>query len=40
MRPFLTAGSRSELLTMGFGAVAFLPLERVIRLVRTTAALF
>lgn len=40
MRPFLTAGPRSELLTMGFGAVAFLPLEGVIRLGRTTAALF
>lgn len=40
MRPFLAAEARSELLTMGFGAVAFLPLEGVIRLGRTTAALF
>lgn len=40
MRPFLTEEHRSELLTMGFGAVAFLPLEGVIRLGRTTAALF
>lgn len=40
MRPFLAAEARSELLTMGFGAVAFLPLEGVIRLGRTTASLF
>lgn len=40
MGPFLTAEPRSERLTMGFGAVAFLPREGVIRLGRTTAALF